>query len=81
MTSKLATRSKTYLGLNRSSPTDPPWWITIVGVVLLGVGLYLQFTGKDGDSVPGSILVAVGLIIIVAVNIVGLRRRWANRKP
>jgi predicted tellurium resistance membrane protein TerC len=58
---------------------DPPWWLIGVAVVLFVIGFYLEFTGKDGNSLPGAIIAAVGFLVLIAVYIVIFRRRRANR--
>jgi hypothetical protein len=61
------------------SSTGKPWWLLGVACVFFLVGFYLEFTGKDGNSLPGAILVLVGFLILLAWNISALRHWWANR--
>ena len=62
-----------------NSSDDQPWWLLGVAVVLFAVGFYLEFTGKDGNSLPRAIIVLVGFLTMGAFWIVGIRRRRANR--
>ena len=62
------------------SAVDPPWWLIGVAAGLLVIGFSLEFTGKDGNSLPGAIIAAVGFTVLIAVYIVIFRRQRANRQ-
>jgi len=56
-----------------------PWWLVAVAAVLFVVGFYLEFTGKDGNSLPGAVIVAVGSVVFFAFSVVAYRRLRAAR--
>jgi hypothetical protein len=53
---------------------DRPWWLVGVAVVLFAVGFSLEFTGTDGNSLPGSLIVVVGFVALLTFSIVVYRR-------
>ncbi len=62
-----------------NDPVNQPWWLVGVAVLSFAIGFTLEFTGKDGNSFPGAIVVLVGFVALGAFAIVSLRRRKANR--
>ena len=53
---------------------DRPWWLVGAAVVLFAVGFSLEFTGTDGNSLPGAIIVVVGFMALFTLFIVVYRR-------
>jgi hypothetical protein len=54
------------------------WWLVVAAVVLFLIGFPLEFTGKDGNSLPGAILVVIGFMCLSTFWIILLRRRRAS---